>query len=90
MYKLETMSTIELKDFIHRQIDGLKDEKFLQAVYSMIHSYIEDGDEVVGYNSKGEPLTKENLRASVSEAEKRIDAGQFTTQEELKKESENW
>ncbi len=84
------MSSVELKEYIHRQIDGLDDERFLQAVYSMINSYVSDEDAVVGYKVSGEPITKKLLRENVIEAEKRIDAGEYTTQEELKKESENW
>jgi len=84
------MGSIEIRDFIHRQIDGLKDERFLQAIYSMIHSYVKDEDEVIGYEVSGEPITKKHLRGRVMEAENRIDADEFTTQEGLKKESENW
>ena len=84
------MGSIEIRDFIHRQIDGLKDERFLQAIYSLIHSYVKDEDEVVGYEVSGKAITKKQLRDCVMEAEKRIDAGEYTTQEELKKESENW
>ena len=84
------MGTPEIKEFIHRQIDGMKDKRFLQAIYSMLNSYVKDEDKVVGYKSTGEPITKQRLKKEVLEAEKRIDTGEYTTQEELKRESENW
>lgn len=84
------MSSIEIKDFIHRQIDGLEDERFLQAIYSMLQSYVKEEEKIVGYKANGEPISKKNLREGVMEAEKRIDSGEYTTQDDLKKESENW
>jgi hypothetical protein len=84
------MSSLEIKEFIHRQIDGMKDERFLQAIYSMLNSYVKVEDKIVGYKSSGEPITRKKLKKEVMEAEKRIDAGEYTTHDELKKESENW
>jgi hypothetical protein len=84
------MSSLEIKEFIHKQIDGLKDERFLEAIYSMLNSYIKDEDKIVGYTSSGEPITLQRLKNDVLEAEKRIDAGEYTTQKELKKESKGW
>lgn len=53
------MSSAELKEYIHKQIDGVEDERFLQAIYSMLQSYVSSGDEVIGYNTSGEPISKE-------------------------------
>lgn len=45
---------------------------------------------VVGYTVKGEPLTKESYNKRLQTAEKQILAGEYLTQEDLEKESENW
>jgi hypothetical protein len=45
---------------------------------------------VVGYTVEGEPLTKESYNKRLETAEKQIRSGDYLTQEELEKESENW
>jgi hypothetical protein len=45
---------------------------------------------VVGYEINGNPITRKQLIKRIEEAEKRIDNGEFVTQEDLEKESENW
>jgi hypothetical protein len=45
---------------------------------------------VVGYQINGDPITRKQLIKRIEEAEKRIDNGEFTTQEDLEKESERW
>lgn len=46
--------------------------------------------EVVAYNIKGYPVTKEEYIAMVHEADVRIASGDYTTIEDLEKEMENW
>jgi hypothetical protein len=45
---------------------------------------------VVGYEINGNPITRKQLIKRIEEAEKRIDSGEFITQEDLEKESESW
>lgn len=45
---------------------------------------------VVGYTGDGEPLTKESYNKRLEEAERQILAGEYISQEDLEKESENW
>ncbi len=45
---------------------------------------------VVGYEINGDPITRKQLIKRIEEAEKRIDNGEYVTQEDLEKESENW
>ena len=46
--------------------------------------------EVVVYDIKGYPVTKEEYIAMVHEADERIASGDYTTIEDLEKEMENW
>ena len=46
--------------------------------------------EVVVYDIKGYPVTKEEYIAMVHEADVRIASGDYTTIEDLEKEMENW
>lgn len=45
---------------------------------------------IVGYTVEGQPLTKELYNQRLIEAEEQLRSGQYTTQENLEKESENW
>ena len=49
-----------------------------------------DAKQIVGRAIDGTPLTVEELWQRIQEAEARIDNGEFTTQEELEKEAEDW
>jgi len=44
----------------------------------------------VGYTVEGKPLTKETYDERLQIAEKQIRSGEYTTQEDLEKEAENW
>lgn len=46
--------------------------------------------EIVAYTADGHPLTKSAYKKELLEAEAEIERGEFTTQEDLEKESENW
>lgn len=45
---------------------------------------------IVGYTVEGKPLTKASYNLRLAEAEEQLVSGQYTTQEDLEKESENW
>lgn len=45
---------------------------------------------IVGYTIEGKPLTRELYNKRLQVAEKQLESGQFTSQEDLEKESENW
>jgi len=49
-----------------------------------------DKEMIVGYTVDGEPLTKDAYNKRLRKAEDQIKAGNFLTQEELERESENW
>lgn len=49
-----------------------------------------DKEMIVGYTTGGDPLTKESYNLRLQTAEKQLLSGEYTTQEDLEKESENW
>jgi len=53
-----------------------------------MESYWEE--EIVAYAIDGKPLTKLAYKEELKEAKAEIERGEFTTQEDLEKESENW
>ena len=44
----------------------------------------------IGYTVEGLPLTKKSYNERLQIAEKQIRSGEFTTQEDLEEEAENW
>jgi hypothetical protein len=49
-----------------------------------------DNEIIVGYTVEGKPLTKEAYNKRLEKAEAQIASGNFITQEEFERESENW
>jgi len=49
-----------------------------------------ENEMVVGYTVNGDPLTRKDYDLRLKKAEKQIQSGDYLTQEELEKESENW
>ncbi|UTW68034.1 hypothetical protein KFE94_07950 [bacterium SCSIO 12643] len=49
-----------------------------------------DKEIIVGYTTEGKPLTKKAYNKRLKKAEAQIASGNYLTQEELEKESENW
>lgn len=45
---------------------------------------------IVAYTIEGKPLTKKEYKQQLIEAEKENERGEFVTQENLEKESDNW
>lgn len=45
---------------------------------------------VVGHAINGDAITRNQLIKRIEEAETRVDNGEYVTQEDLEKESENW
>lgn len=74
------MSIAELRLQLHEVIDTLSDKEQLEAIYTLLKR--ED--------SPMKRMTKEEYTSAIDESIDQIKKGQFLTQEELEKESENW
>lgn len=82
------MGVQKLREELHDYINHA-DERFLKMVYAMSKEYKKQPT-IVGYNVDGSPITKENLVERAKAASQRVKSGDFLTQEEVEKETENW
>ena len=81
------MGALELRDNLLQYINQA-DERLLKVVKAVMESYWED--EIITHTIDGKPLTKKAYKEELDEAVAEIKKGDFTTQEDLEKESENW
>ena len=85
------MTTTQIRSKLHKSIDQV-DERFLSAMYVVTQQYLKKTSSALqeSYTFYGKPMSIEKLKKRIQEAEARIDAGQYTTQEELEKEMKKW
>ena len=81
------MGALELRDSVLEYINTA-DERLLKVVKAVIESYQEN--DVVAYTIAGNPLTRLAYKEELQEAIAEIKRGEYTTQEDLEKESQNW
>ena len=70
---------------IMQKILTVKKEAIIEKINKIL-----DKEMIVGYTVAGKPLTKEAYNKRLQKAEEQIQSGEFLTQEEIEKESENW
>ena len=80
------MGLPELKDKIRNQLD-LADERVLRIVSSVFDNYL---NEVVSYDSKGNPLTLSEYNNRVEEGLDDIKYNRIISKEDLSKEMQDW
>ncbi|WP_281226979.1 hypothetical protein [Flavobacterium aquiphilum] len=81
------MGALELRDNLLQYINQA-DERLLKVVKAVMESYWEE--ENVIYTIDGKPLTRLAYKEELNDAINEIKRGEFTSQEDLEKESENW
>jgi hypothetical protein len=59
-------------------------------IIEQIKQLLKRQNPVVGYGINGNAITRKQLIKRIEDAEQRIDNGEYITQEDLEKESENW
>ncbi len=84
------MSTAQLKTQIHVYLDAVKDETFLKVVHSMLNTYLQEQQIVVGYRSDNQAIAQDELLENLKESEAAIERGEFLTIDELMAASEKW
>lgn len=84
------MGTQLLRKTIHELIDQINDDDLLNAYLKIIEQGVKKESEIIGYTTQGEPITPEILKKRVRAASQRVKSGNYISQEELEKESENW
>lgn len=68
-----------------QQILSVQKESIIDKIKNILEKEM-----IVGYTTDGKPLTKEAYNARLEKAEEQIASGNYLTQEEIEKESENW
>jgi hypothetical protein len=81
------MGALELRDSVLEYIN-IADERLLKVVKAVIESYQEN--DIIGYTVDGNPLTRNTYKEELQEAKAEIKRGEYSTQEDLEKESKNW
>jgi hypothetical protein len=70
---------------IVQKILAVKTESIIEKINKIL-----DKEMIVGYTVEGKPLTKKAYNKRLQKAEEQIRSGNYVTQEEIEKESENW
>ena len=83
------MSNIQLRSEIGKLLT-FADERLLESVYSMMKSYLEHDQSIVGYTVEGKPLTKGELLELVENSRKEALEGKVIGAGDLLAEIENW
>lgn len=81
------MGALELRDSVLKYINTA-DERLLKVVKAVIESYQEN--DIVAYTIDGKPLTRVAYKEELQEAKTEIKKGEYTSQEDLEKESSDW
>jgi hypothetical protein len=84
--KTRAMGLPELKDKIRNQLD-LADERVLRIVSSVFDNYL---NEVVSYDSEGNPLTLSEYHNKVEEGLEDVKYNRIISKEDLSKEMQDW
>ncbi len=86
----KNMDSTQIRSEIHQIIDQI-DESFLNVVHSMLETYMQQkNNPIIGYDSKGNALYAEEMKEVYAERISRIKNGEFTSVEDLRKESVEW
>ncbi len=81
------MGALELRESVLEYINTA-DERLLKVVKAVIESYQEN--EIVAYTVDGIPLNRMAYKEELQKAKEEIKRGEYITQEDLEKESNNW
>ena len=70
---------------VMQKIMGVSTASLLEKINDIL-----DNEMVVAYTVEGKPLTKAMYNQRLHVAEQQLQSGDYTTQEDLEKEAENW
>jgi len=82
------MSANDLKLSINKMIESINDKTILEAYHEILVKL--QKSQPAGYNTSGNPITKEMLDQKITEAQRQMDEGNAISHEEFKKEMDNW
>jgi hypothetical protein len=76
------MSVLQLRKELHKYLDEIKDESFLEAVYSIVAAFRKK--EKTGIQRTLSPMTLEEYDAMIDKAEANIKSGAVFTEEQVR------
>jgi hypothetical protein len=82
MYIMDLQST---KIMVMQKIMNVSKASLLEKISTIL-----DEEMIVGYTTGGSPLTAQQYNERLLVAENQIESGDYSTQEDLEKEIENW
>lgn len=85
------MSTVDIRAEVHQMVDEV-DSVLLEAIHAMLGAYKrkQNEDPVVSYDIDGTPRTSSELTVMLDEQVESGLRGEYTTIENLRKESDQW
>ncbi len=78
------MGAVQIREELYHFIEEA-DTRLLKMLYAVAKEYNQED-----YTLPGEPMSQATLKKRIRAARSRIENGQFTTQEDLEKEMEEW
>ena len=94
--KNESLTLFEVKQILKMDLQATKMNVMQKIMSVSTASLLEkidkilDKEMVVAYTVEGKPLTKELYNKRLRIAEQQLASGEYTTQEDMEKESEDW
>jgi|GEM_PF-660522 len=80
------MTVQELKLSIADLLEYTNDTEVLQSIYTLLRKLPQEEEDIVGYEVEGEPISEDELVASLLEASRESKVGNRITMSELKRE----
>ncbi|MFM1879245.1 MAG: hypothetical protein RLZZ241_2111 [Bacteroidota bacterium] len=80
-----------MSELRQRVLDYIRDAdiRFLRMIEALAESYNAD-EEIVAFDSAGNPLSKTAYNKALQEAEAEVERGEIISTEELEKDSKSW
>lgn len=81
------MDLQESKLSVIERLLRVQDAQIIEQVKNLLDK---ENNPIVGYSTKGEPITRKELVHLIEESEEEYTTGKYQTIEQLKKEAESW
>ena len=75
------------KLFLIEELVRTDDIKLIEKIKALLTN---KSNPILGFDDTGQSITHSQLLKQIKEAEARIEGGEFTSQEDLEKQTENW
>jgi len=80
------MNITELKFSITQLLENTNDTEVLQSIYTLLKKLSQEEESIAGYDVEGEPISEDELVASILEASRDSKAGNKIAMDDLKRE----